>query len=154
MKKYIHLPCSANLAWISPASRRTTAVYSQGDRQHLKPGDTYTFHPAVWHMWSSHKHRHKHRNISHLSLPCHTPSITHSLQGYNRQYAAPPPQKKPFIWGRRLFQLTKNLSFSISQNGITRLITNIVFRLMPQQGLKAPPGDKARTGTLGHLRQP
>lgn len=147
MKKYIHLPCSANLAWISPASRRTTAVYSQGDRQHLKPGDTYTFHPAVWHMWSSHKHRHKHRNISHLSYS------HHSLQGYNRQYAAP-PKKRPFIRGRQFFQLTKNLSFSISQKGITRLITNIVFRLMPQHGLKAPPGDKAWTGRLGHLRQP
>lgn len=46
--------------------RWTTAVYSQGDRQHPKPGDT--LHPAVWHMWSSHKQRHKHRNISHLSL--------------------------------------------------------------------------------------
>lgn len=99
---YLHIWKSTSICHVPPISHESVPPSPSNNcclftrwQAAPKPGDTCTLHPAVWHMWTSHKHMHTHGNISHLTLPCHTLPITHPLhhhvsQGYNTQYALAP----------------------------------------------------------------
>ena len=142
--------------------QRTTAVYSQGDRQHqslatpapyILPSDICEPHTQI--------QTHTQRNISHLTLPCHTLPIAHPLHHYVSQGFVLAPLTLVFAtfferihMERHSCQLSKNLSFLISQKGIMRLITYIVIEVnaLDRTWLTTLPGDKGWLGTLGHLR--
>lgn len=96
---YLHIWKSTSICHVPPISHesvppspgRTTAVYSQGDRQHQSLATPCTLHPAVWHMWTSHERTTCTREASHIS-PCHVaPSLSPRLSSLQRgKYALAP----------------------------------------------------------------
>lgn len=119
--------------------RRTTAVYSQGDRQRrslatpapcILPSDICEPHTSAL----------VHTETSHLtvSYPPHEPPSHHLSQGYNTQCVSP-PRTSPlrFVFATLFFERihterlsclsSDNPSIVISQKGIMRLITYILI---------------------------
>lgn len=143
---YLHIWKSTSICHVPPISHESVPP-SQTNNCCLftrwqaapKPGDTCTLHPAVWHMWTSHKHTHIHTETSHLAMshPPHNPhfSITTFLKvTIHNVFRSPPPwhlclplRFERIHMERHSCQLSKNLSILISQKGIMGLITYIVI---------------------------
>lgn len=143
---YLHIWKSTSICHVPPISHESVPPFPSNNcclftrwQAAPKPGDTCTLHPAVWHMWTSHKHKHAHGNISHLTLPCHTLPITHPLHHHvytkvTIHNILRPPWHSRLPLGcemihmeRHLCQISKNLSVPISREGIMRLINYIVI---------------------------
>lgn len=136
---YLHIWKSTSICHVPPISHesvppspsRTTAVYSQGDRQHQSLATPCTLHPAVWHMWTSHEHTRAHGKHLTSHLATSHPLHHRTSQVYNTGPLDGSARLSIVCGGIHkrwhLCQLRENLPFPISQKGIMRLITYIVI---------------------------
>lgn len=147
---YLHIWKSTSICHVPPISHESVPPSPTNNcclftrwQAAPEPGDTCTLHPAGWHMWTpqrahTYTPRTSHLAVSHpiekkKKIPTPSPSpcflkVTIYTMCFGPLWRLRVPRRSERIHTERhLCQMSKSLSILISQKGIMRLITYIVF---------------------------